>query len=198
LAKATFNLSDLGIEYRNNYAACIVEPSSVKVISDAAAKISAGKDRYTSLEKTTGVPWYVIGAIHYREGDCDFETHLYNGDPLTGRTTHEPKGQPLDIEPPYTFEIAAECALRDEKFTSWKNWSLEGTLFRWEGYNGWGYRGHGVLTPYLWSFSNLYKRGGFPKDHVWDPNYVSRQAGCAVILKWMEAHSIISIPASVD
>jgi lysozyme family protein len=198
MAEATFNLSDLLAEYKHNYATCIVDPSKARIISQAAEKIAVGKDQYTSLEKRTGVPWYVIGTLHYREGDCDFETHLYNGDPLINRTTHEPKGRPLDIEPPYTFETAAECALRDENFTSWNNWSLEGILYRWESYNGWGYRGHGVLTPYLWSFSNLYSHGGFPQDHVWDPDYVSRHAGCAVILKWMDEHSLISISASVE
>jgi lysozyme family protein len=54
-----------------------------------------------------------------------------------------------------------------------------------ELYNGWGYRKIGSVTPYLWSFSNLYVKGKFVRDGVLDPEVISKQTGAAVILKRM-------------
>ena len=45
------------------------------------------------------------------------------------------------------------------------DWSLPRLLYRWEGYNGFGYRSRGVPTPYLWSFSTLYDKGRFVADY---------------------------------
>jgi len=195
MPKAIASVDQLRAEYLHLYDTCLLVPSKIPLISAAATRIIAGKQKYSALQISTSVPWYVIGCIHYRESGCNFRTHLYNGDPLSHRTVHEPIGKPADIDPPYTFNDAATCALRDEHFMSWKDWSVEGMLYRWEAYNGWGYRVHEIHSPYLWGFSNQYSRGGFPKDHVWDDNYVSNQAGTAVIIKWMEVHGDVNLPA---
>ena len=59
-------------------------------------EIKAARSRYERVSGITLVPWQVIGVIHSREADCDFHCHLHNGDPLTGRTIHVPKGRPLE------------------------------------------------------------------------------------------------------
>ena len=51
-----------------------------------------------------------------------------------------------------------------------------------------------VLTPYLWSFSNHYKKGKFVKDGKFDPEFVSKQCGAAVILKLMSAENDVTFP----
>jgi len=56
-------------------------------------------------------------------------------------------------------------------------------LFAFESYNGFGSRRNGINTPYLWSFSNHYTKGKFIRDHVFDPEAVSDQAGAAVLLR---------------
>lgn len=43
------------------------------------------------------------------------------------------------------------------------------------------YRLIGVPTPYLWSFSNLYIKGKFLKDHVFDPEEASKQVGAGLV-----------------
>ena len=56
-------------------------------------------------------------------------------------------------------------------------------LYQLERYNGFGYRKRGLVTPYLWSFSNLYIKGKFVADGHFDPNAVSKQCGAALMLK---------------
>jgi lysozyme family protein len=52
-----------------------------------------------------------------------------------------------------------------------------------EAYNGLGYRGLGVPTPYLWSFSNHYESGKYVADGKFSRTARSQQCGAAVMLK---------------
>jgi lysozyme family protein len=45
------------------------------------------------------------------------------------------------------------------------------------------YRYHKLNSPYLWSYSQYYSRGGYPCDNCWSDSFVSKQAGLAVIIK---------------
>jgi lysozyme family protein len=95
---------------------------------------------------------YFIGCIHALESSFDFQTHLFNGDPLTARTVHVPAGQP--VAPPasgagYSWEESATAAMKLKEFDRANDWSLPRLLYRWERYNGMGYRAQGVPTPYL-------------------------------------------------
>jgi lysozyme family protein len=67
-----------------------------------------------------------------------------------------------------------------------KDWSVPRALYRFESYNGWGYRGRNVNTPYLWSFSKHYSKGKFVSDGKYDPSAVSKQCGAAVMLKALD------------
>jgi hypothetical protein len=72
--------------------------------------------------------------------------------------------------------------------TSWTDWSVPGMLYRFERYNGFGYRSRGINSPYLWSYSNQYKKGKFTGDGKYDPNAVSKQCGAVVLLKSINAN----------
>jgi lysozyme family protein len=80
----------------------------------------------------------------------NFNRHLHNGDPLTARTVQVPAGRPKTGEPPFTWEESATDALMLEKLDQWEDWSVPGTLYKLEQYNGWGYRlAHpDVKSPY--------------------------------------------------
>ena len=52
-----------------------------------------------------------------------------------------------------------------------------------ERYNGLGYRNKGVASPYVWAGSSNYSCGKYVADGQYDPNYVDRQLGVAVMLK---------------
>jgi lysozyme family protein len=63
-----------------------------------------------------------------------------------------------------------------------------------ERYNGLGYAIRGVPSPYVWSGTDQYKSGKYIADHVYDPNAVDKQLGCAGLLLAMIAlDSTISI-----
>jgi lysozyme family protein len=112
---------------------------------------------------------------------------LHNGDyPLTARTRQVPAGRPLKWLPPTDWESSALDAMRLLGFTGQSDWSLERTLYRLEVYNGLGYRGLGVLTPYLWSFSNHYDRGKYVADGKFSATARSQQCGAAVMLKLLQ------------
>ena len=175
--------------YELLYESCLVRPNRRAAVDQLVARITASRPRYQQVGKALGIPWYVVGIIHSLEASGNFTRHLHNGDPLTARTTHVPAGRPKTGKPPFTWEQSAIDALRYQGLAEWKDWSVPGTLFELEGYNGFGYRDHhpDVPSPYLWSFSNHYTRGKYVADGRFSPTAVSQQCGAAVLLKRLSA-----------
>lgn len=152
-------------------------------INAQAAKIEASRARYEAVSKLTGVPWDVIGVIHYRESSGDFRGVLHNGQKIIGtgkKTTIVPKGR----GPFSTWEEAAVDALVNAPPNAAKNkdWSIAGTLDILERYNGLGYRKKGLPSPYLWAGTDQYVKGKYVADGKYDPNHVDQQLGTAAIL----------------
>jgi lysozyme family protein len=187
----------LKAEYENLFDTCVINANREQAVEKIKDKIVVNRTRYDEVEAQTNVPWYVVAVIHYMEGSLNFKTHLHNGDPLTAKTIHVPKGRPQG-KPPFKWEDSAIDALKFDHMTDVKKWFLAQILFKLEGFNGFGYRTRHpeVLTPYLWSFSNHYTKGKFVADGKFDPNAVSRQCGAAVVLQSMVAKHIIDIPRS--
>ena len=177
-------LDQLRPSYANLWGKMIINPSVLPELKQQVAKILPGKLNYVGVETSTGIPWRFIGIIHSMECNCSFLEHLHNGDPLTERTVLVPAGRPLTGNPPFTWHDSAVDALHFEGFKSSDDWSIEGMLFGWESYNGFGSRKyHGINTPYLWSGSNAYIKGKYGSDGKYDPNLVSKQIGAALLLK---------------
>jgi lysozyme family protein len=171
-------------EYVAMFDSMAIRPEKLASVDARVRSIVANEARYRSVADPAGVPWYVVGIIHSLEGG-GFGAHLHNGDPLTARTTHIPAGRPLTGNPPFTWEQSAADAIAMRGWNASTDWSLPGTLFQLEKFNGFGYRPVGIPTPYLWSFSNHYQRGKFASDGHFDPSLVSAQAGAATILRRM-------------
>jgi lysozyme family protein len=182
-------------EYEDLFATCVINPGKQAAINLIVDKIVAKRSRYEEAEQATQVPWFVVAVIHSLEGSLNFNTHLHNGDPLTAKTVHVPKGRPKGT-PPFRWEDSAIDALQFDNLSNVKKWTLATILFRLESFNGLGYRIRHpeVLTPYLWSFSNHYIKGKFVADGKFDPNARSAQCGAAILLKTMTDQSVISIP----
>lgn len=190
MSNYTFN--DLKDEYTHKWASMVITPDRLSVAKSQANKIIAHKDRYVKLEEQTKVPWYFIGLVHLRESNCDFDTHLHNGDPLHNgeghylRTVHKPSNRPK-AKPingvSYTFEESAIDALQDYK--NIKDWSIEQIAYNFEKYNGFGYRMRNTPSPYLWASSNQYVKGKFIYDGAdgWRPGVIDQQLGAMVVLK---------------
>ncbi len=175
------SLSDLRQEYIDLFNSCIItKPVPVQEVVEA---ILENKSRYDAVEKTSSVPWFVIAVIHNMECSLSFKEHLHNGDPLKKPTVNVPRGRPPGWDGTGTWEESALDALAYDNLTSWTDWSIAGACYKLEGYNGWGYRTHGIHTPYLWSFTNHYTSGKYIGDGVWSESAVSDQCGCAAVLR---------------
>ena len=172
-----------------------MRPEHVAETNAILNKIKPHRDRYEAVAAKSKVPWHVIAIIHSLEGGLSFGTHLHNGDPLTARTVHVPAGRPAQGHPPFTWEESAADALMYDGMTGWTDWSISGTLYKLERFNGAGYHDDHpeVLSPYLWSYSNHYTKGKYGSDGHFDPNLVSKQCGGAVLLKLMEDMAVIGL-----
>jgi len=181
-------LADLREEYQKLFDNATIKPDWEEKVKSIADKICSEKSRYHKIQEAIGVPWYVVAIIHNMEASGNFSCHLYNGDPLTDRTYHVPKGRPVSGSPPFTWEESAIDALNYDGLNKWEDWSIPGILFNLEKYNGWGYRIHhpGVKSPYLWSGTSVYSQGKYVADGKFDSTAVSSQVGGAAILKILE------------
>ncbi len=180
----------LGSTYLQMFDSCIINPEKYPEIDGYINKMLANKATYDDVSAQLNIPWNFIAIIHCMEGDLNFRTHLHNGDPLTARTVHVPKGRPLAGEPPFSWEESAVDALTIEGFAAWTDWSIQGMLYNFEKYNGMGYRGKGINSPYLWSYSNYYTKGKYGDDGVYNSELVSQQCGAAVLLRRMSEKQV--------
>lgn len=188
------SLTDTKDEYISLFQACEVKEERKSLVNSVANRILQSRSRYELVAGATGVPWYLIAVIHCLESGMNFNTHLHNGDPLNARTVRVPPNRPLG-NPPFSWETSATDALEFQGLSDWRDWSIEGSLYQLEAYNGWGYRRRRINSPYLWSFSNHYSKGKFTADGVFSPEAVSEQCGAAVLLKVLSAQGEIEFGA---
>lgn len=176
--------SSLEDKYQQLWDTCEI----TRNVDYAARKIIAGRSVYEKLQARTGVPWIFIGALHMRESSCNFGTHLHNGDSLSRRTRHEPKGRPK--APPangtqYTWLESALDALEIKGLVNSDiAWTIPRILYEGERYNGFGYRNPGKpLSPYLWAGTNHYTKGKYIADHRYSSSAVDQQPGIVPLMK---------------
>lgn len=177
----------LRTEYERLFRTCAVPPERAPEVGRIVDRLLASRTRYEAARDASGVPWHVIAVIHNLESSSSFSSHLHNGDPLTGRTVQVPRGRPRSGAPPYAWEESAADALSMKRLDASTDWSLAGTLYQLERYNGFGYRLYHpeVPTPYLWGASNHYTSGKYVADGTWSHTAVSRQPGAAVLMRRM-------------
>ncbi|MER8817748.1 hypothetical protein NKJ36_27255 [Mesorhizobium sp. M0142] len=178
--------SSLRKSYQDLFDQCEVRTDKKATVNWYLNRIGAdvARSRYRRVEASTGVKWYFIGIAHALEASLNFQGHLHNGDPLTRRTRQVPSGRPKIWNPPSEWESSAEDALSEVMGND--DWSVPHMLYLLEGYNGYAYHKLGINSPYLWSFSGNYSKGKYVRDHVYDPNAVSKQCGAGVLLKEMK------------
>lgn len=177
-----------------------IHASRISEIDKAIDIYKKNIDTYKKIEnlRVGGVPSYVIFVLHGRESTWNFNRHLHEGSPLTGRTLYVPKGRPKKWNPPFTFIQSAEDALYLLKdLENGNRWgTLQDMLQNIEAYNGLGYQNYhpSVPSPYLWAGTSLYTKGKYVSDGKFDYNAVDKQLGCATILKRMEQLNLIQLP----
>ena len=164
-----------------------LNPARTIELDKAVALYQRLMPRYQMVQamRANGVPAPVVFCLHYREADNSFTSSLAQGDPLTHRSVHVPRGRIPGKNPPYTWEEAAADALYSPELDhlDTRNWrTVQTALDAIEGYNGLGYRARGIASPYLWAGTSVYTRGKFSSDGRFDKLAVDRQLGCAAIL----------------
>ncbi|QLA21083.1 hypothetical protein [Desulfolutivibrio sulfoxidireducens] len=181
-------------EYVDLFNSCAIPEKHAPQVEKAVAGLLTHQARYQALAGPLGIPWQVIAVIHAMESSQNFSKHLHNGDPLTARTVREPAGRPKTGQPPFTWEHSATDALAIKKLGPTTDWSLAGTLYQLERYNGFGYRLYHphVLSPYLWGLSTHYICGKYTEDSTWSDTAVSKQCGAAVMLRRLAEKGLIS------
>lgn len=138
--------------------------------------------RYKRVEEVTGVPEVFEATSFEREASSDFTKNPAQGWPLTSRSKWIPHNGPFP-----NWETAADAAYALDGLNkigkgnwSWARFCYEGELF-----NGFGYRAHGIHSPYLWAGTNNYSKGKYVRDGVWDPNHEDTQLGIVPIARVM-------------
>lgn len=173
--------NDLERGYENLWGQAELDDNRVAEIEDTVDTILNNKEKYRSVERQTGVPWFWIACVHYRESSLNFNGVLHNGERIIGtgeKTSLVPAGRgPFD-----TWEDSALDVLRSRGLHLIDEWPVERCLFQWENYNGWGYFGR-QNSPYVWAGTSLSdETGKFVRDGVYDPDAPEQQLGCAALL----------------
>lgn len=167
------------------WAGMKVLESHIAVIDHVAARLvaPAAKARYLSVEKMTGVPWFVIAVIHEREASQSWGANIAQGDPWSRRSYHVPAGRgPFKSWEAAAYDALVNCAPYAGR---WHDWAPGGSLTLLEMYNGLGYARRGIPSPYIWASSNQYKGGKYISDGHFDAHAWDTQLGCAPMLNRM-------------
>jgi len=166
--------------YARQWDTMKISPSRLAEFKRIAKRLFDAKGRYVYVQNKTGVPWYMIAVIHERESSQNWRTQLAQGDPLSRKSTHEPKGR----GPFSTWEAGAWDALVTLKgLNKVIDWRLEKIIYHLERYNGWGYFNRGVPSAYIWAGSTIYRKGKYIADGVWSSTAVDIQPGVAPLIK---------------
>jgi lysozyme family protein len=168
--------------YLNMWRSVKLKQVDASSIDRFAQKILKAEATYKEVEKVIGVPWFFIGALHMRESSCDFSGVLHNGDKIigSGRLTYRvPKGR----GPFYSWKDSAIDALKLKSLHKVDDWSAERMAYEAERFNGLGYTGKGVNSPYVWAGTNHEQTGKYVADHVWDSDFDDPQIGVMAVIR---------------
>jgi len=169
-------------EYEALYSQCKVVESLGAQLKGIADRALANRAKYDEASYATGLPWFLIAGLHYRESSMNFNCHMANGDPLFDshgnglKTIHVPAGK----GPYKDWAESAIASLGDHKGGSW---GIGDCLKYAEAFNGLGYRKRGIFSPYIWSGTNRYSAGKYVADGVFSSTTIDKQMGVAGIMK---------------
>lgn len=149
--------------------------------------------RYKEVSDQLGIPQIFIATSFERESSSDFRTSPAQGDPWNRVSIHVPRGRgPFD-----SWKSSALDAYRLDHLdrVGKDNWTWPMFCFEGELFNGFGYRNHGIHTPYDWAGSNDYTRGKYTSDGNFDSGAVDQQLGIVPIARYMAlVESTLDLP----
>jgi lysozyme family protein len=196
-----YAFSSVKDEYTELWKRMQISPSARGSANAQADTVIKNRKRYEAVQRSTGVPWFVVGCMHMRESGGSFARWLHNGDPMRAKdgtplkTVRVPAGRPPD--PNTSWESGAYDALVTIKhYDQIKDWSPERVAYVLESFNGWGYRqpSINIPSPYLWGGTNIQKRGKYIRDGVFDQGTWDTQLGGMAVLRAILDRSDASFP----
>ena len=173
---------ELQAEYESWVAHVVPNPDRVHEIDEVARHLTQDTilQNYLEVQEAIGIPAVVQACICEREDGTNFSKSPAQGDPWNRVSIHVPRG----IGPFPSWKAAAIYSWTKAdalNVISVPAWTMPYACFKWEGYNGFGYRAHGVRTPYVVGGTNLQQPGKYISDGSFDPNHMDSQLGCLPI-----------------
>jgi len=156
-----------------------------KVIYDFLEHYDKNEARYKAMEEKTGVPAYLIAAIHYREGSGSFDKYIHNGTMLGNEIdVWKKEGDGQEKITLYTWEDSVIDSMERQHPSSIIVKGDYPTYLEFaEKYNGYGYRKNNMKSPYIWSGTDTKLNGKFESDGIYNKNQEDKQLGIAVLLR---------------
>lgn len=174
-------------DYVRLIGAAHIRPECEHMLSVTCARLLHDKAVYQRISEQTGVPVAVLMALAEREMSGSLHCYFGNGQRLTMRTTIVPKNRgpfPDNIE---GFIRGALDALHldglDQIAKTSEGWSMPRFGYESELWNGFGYRGHGIPTPYLVGGMSVQKCGKYTFDGHYDSHVMDPQLGTLAIVE---------------
>lgn len=169
--------------YKKVWDTMSIRPDREAMVKREGQTAVNNRAQYETISKATGVPWYVIAAVHFRECSYNFKQNIANGDPLTRRTVRVPAGRIPNVPPPYTFDQAAIDALQKDNRFKGVNWNDPvDMMWFFESYNGLGYLFKGRPSPYLLAGTQHYDGGMYVRDGVYSATTRDPRIGTMAIV----------------
>jgi lysozyme family protein len=182
---------------REEYTALLVHMKITRtaVVDLTAKRLLRFVDQgcYAEVAAKTGIPQPVIAASFEREASSNFNLSPAQGDPWRQRSVHVPKNR----GPFASWTAAAIDAYHLDHLDAVgaKNWSWERACFEEELFNGFGYRIHGVHSPYLFAGSSAYTKAKFTGDGRFNASAVDQQLGVIPIMyRMVELRPSLTLP----
>lgn len=150
------------------------------------AAMTANYAAYAAIAAKTNIPVALIAALNERESSSDMHAYPGNGDPLNRRTTHVPRGRGPFTGPNAWINAALDAYHLDglDQYPK-DHWDMGFTLAVAEHFNGFGYRMHGLYSPYVWGGTDIYTVGRYDVDSHFiasGPNAIDHRPGCALLI----------------
>ncbi len=164
------NHKDIEREYSALWlTAAIDKDTEMQARSWARTALSA-RPLYDPISKGTGVPWFIVAILHKLQCNGDIGRRLADGLPRREGT----------------FEQDAIAAIKASEIGGHVSWPFWRILWAMEKFNGadFGYRAHGIHSPYLWAGTSAYETGVFVQPGVFSRTIPARwRLGAAVLLR---------------
>lgn len=154
-------------------------------VSDTARRIIKGKSRFMPVQEKLGIPAVWMMASFEREASSNFNLSPAQGDPWRRKSVNEPRG----LGPYSSWEESALEAYRYDKINNLppEMWTWAFGCYKGEGFNGFGFRNHGVHSAYLWAGTNLYTIGMYVSDGSWRAGVKDPRVGIVPVMRMLNS-----------